>query len=111
MNSVPGPVLVRYRIMCFAAGVMSLLLWFVELPIKYLLDLPRVEEKVLWIPIVHGYIYAIYVLATVHLAIKANWRPLRILKFVLAGTLPVASFITEKRAQRLVQKSTQNPEH
>ena len=96
-------VLSRYRIMCFAAGVMSLLLWFVELPVKYVFDLPTIEAKLNWIPIVHGYVYAIYVLATVNLAIKAGWRPLRILKFVLAGTLPIASFITEKRAQRLVE--------
>jgi integral membrane protein len=89
--------------MCFAAGVMSLLLWFVELPVKYVFDLPTIEAKLNWIPIVHGYVYAIYVLATVNLAIKAGWRPLRILKFVLAGTLPIASFITEKRAQRLVE--------
>lgn len=96
-------VLTRYRVMCFAAGVMSLLLWFVELPVKYLLDAPTLEAKLDWIPIVHGYIYAIYVLATVNLAIKAGWQPIRILKFVLAGTLPIASFITEKRAQKLVE--------
>lgn len=89
--------------MCFAAGVMSLLLWFVELPVKYLLDLPEIEAKVLWIPIVHGYVYALYVLTTIHLAVRAKWQPIRIIKFVLAGTLPVASFITERRAQNLVK--------
>lgn len=96
-------VLTRYRIMCFAAGVMSLLLWFIELPVKYALDLPEVEAKVAWIPIVHGYVYAIYVLATVNLAIRAHWQPMRIIRFVLAGTLPIASFITERRAQNLVK--------
>lgn len=96
-------VLIRYRIMCFAAGVMSLLLWFVELPVKYLLDFPSLETKVSWIPIVHGYVYAIYVLATVNLAVRAKWQPSRIIKFVLAGTLPVASFITERRARTLAK--------
>jgi integral membrane protein len=96
-------VLTRYRIMSLAAGIMSLLLWFVELPIKYLLEVPSLEEKVLWIPIVHGYVYAIYVLATVNLAVKARWQIKRIILFVLAGTLPIASFITERRAQKLAQ--------
>ena len=96
-------VLTRYRIMSFAAGIMSLLLWFVELPIKYLLDVPSLEEKVLWIPIAHGYVYAVYVLATVNLAVKARWQIKRIILFVLAGTLPIASFITERRAQKLSQ--------
>ncbi len=89
--------------MSLAAGIMSLLLWFVELPIKYLLEVPSLEEKVLWIPIVHGYVYAIYVLATVNLAVKARWQIKRIILFVLAGTLPIASFITERRAQKLAQ--------
>jgi integral membrane protein len=96
-------VLQRYRAMCFAAGVMSLLLWFIELPVKYLLDLPALEAKVLWIPIVHGYIYALYVLATVHLAVKARWRTTKIIGFVLAGTLPIASFITERKARKLIE--------
>ena len=89
--------------MSLAAGIMSLLLWFVELPIKYLLEVPSLEDKVLWIPIVHGYVYAIYVLATVNLAVKARWQIKRIILFVLAGTLPIASFITERRAQKLAQ--------
>lgn len=93
----------RYRAMCFAAGVMSLLLWFIELPVKYLLDLPALEAKVLWIPIVHGYVYAVYVLATVHLAVKARWQTKRIIGFVLAGTFPIASFITERKAQNLIK--------
>lgn len=95
--------LLRYRFMCFAAGVMSLLLWFIELPVKYVFNLPSIEPKVLWIPIVHGYVYALYVLATVDLAIKARWQPLRIIGFVLAGTLPIASFVTERRARNLAK--------
>ena len=52
--------------MAYAAGVMSLLLWFVELPVVYLLDNPDLAEKVKWIPFVHGYVYAFYVLAAIH---------------------------------------------
>lgn len=97
-------VLTRYRIMSFAAGIMSLLLWFIELPVKYLLNMPSIEEKVLWIPIVHGYVYALYVLATVNLAVRARWQIKRIILFALAGTLPIASFITERKARKLAQK-------
>ncbi|MBM3703738.1 MAG: DUF3817 domain-containing protein [Actinobacteria bacterium] len=96
-------VLTRYRIMSVAAGIMSLLLWFIELPVKYLLNLPSIEEKVLWIPIVHGYVYALYVLATVNLAVRAGWQIKRVILFTLAGTLPIASFITERKAQKLAQ--------
>lgn len=51
-------VVIRFRVMALLAGVMSLLLWFVELPVVYLLDAPELAEKVKWIPFVHGYIYA-----------------------------------------------------
>jgi len=37
----------------------------------------------------------------VHLSVKAHWHPKRIIVFVLAGTLPIASFITERKAQNL----------
>ncbi|NDC13488.1 MAG: DUF3817 domain-containing protein, partial [Actinobacteria bacterium] len=51
-------VVKRYRVMALAAGVMSLLLWFVELPVVYLIQDPELTEKVKWIPFVHGYVYA-----------------------------------------------------
>lgn len=86
--------------MAFLAGVMSLLLWFVELPIVYLLDAPDLEAKVKWIPFVHGYIYAFYVLTAIHFTAKARYTIRRMILFILAGTLPVLSFIAERRVSR-----------
>ncbi len=86
--------------MAFLAGVMSLLLWFVELPIVYLLDAPDLEAKVKWIPFVHGYIYAFYVLTAIHFTAKARYTIRRMILFILAGTLPVLSFIAERRVAR-----------
>ena len=94
-------VIKRYRFMALAAGVMSLLLWFVELPIVYLMDAPDLEAKVKWIPYVHGYVYAFYVLTAIHYAAKARWSVPRMLALILAGTLPVASFIAERRIVRI----------
>jgi hypothetical protein len=37
-ESVKRGVVLRFRFMALLAGVMSLLLWFVELPVVYLLD-------------------------------------------------------------------------
>lgn len=33
----------RFRFMAVLAGIMSLLLWFVELPVVYLMDAPELE--------------------------------------------------------------------
>lgn len=93
-------VVQRFRVMAFLAGVMSLLLWFVELPVVYLIDAPDLAAKVKWIPFVHGYIYAFYVLTAIHFTAKAHYTIRRMILFILAGTLPVLSFIAERRVAR-----------
>jgi integral membrane protein len=50
-----------------------------------------------WIPYAHGYIYAFYVLTAIHYAARSRWSVPRMLALILAGTLPVASFIAERR--------------
>jgi integral membrane protein len=93
----------RFRVMAVIAGVMSLLLWFVELPVKYLFDDPELFAKVKWIPIAHGYIYPFYVLTAIHYTAKARYSVPRMIGFILAGTLPVASFIAERKVARSLQ--------
>ena len=93
-------VVLRFRIMALAAGVMSLLLWFVELPVVYLMDNPDLAAKVKWIPFVHGYVYAFYVLTAIHFTAKARYTVARMIRFILAGTLPVFSFIAERRVAK-----------
>lgn len=87
----------RFRVMALVAGVMSLLLWFVDLPVAYLFDNPEWKEKVAWIPFVHGWVYAVYVLTAIQFSIKARWALKRVVWLILAGTLPVASFLAERR--------------
>ena len=86
--------------MAFAAGIMSLLLWFVELPVVYLLDDSELAAKVKWIPFVHGYVYAFYVLTAIHFAAKARYSVRQMILFILAGTLPILSFIAERRVAK-----------
>lgn len=93
-------VIKRYRVMAYAAGVMSLLLWFVELPVVYLLDNPDLAAKVKWIPFVHGYVYAFYVLAAIHFTARAHYTIKRMILFILAGTLPIASFVAERKVMK-----------
>lgn len=79
--------------MAIVAGIWSLLLWFLYMPAKYLFDI----DSLIFIPIAHGYIYIVYVLATLQLGFANRWSLFRIVRVVLAGTLPVASFIAERR--------------
>ncbi len=93
-------VILRFRVMAVIAGVMSLLLWGVELPVKYLLNNESLHEATSWIPIAHGYIYPFYVLSAIHFAVRAQWKVSKMIFLILAGTLPVASFIAERRVHR-----------
>jgi len=90
-------VIKRFRVMAVIAGVMSLLLWFVDLPVVYLFDNEDWKAKVAWSPFVHGWVYAVYLLAAIQFSVKARWELRRVIWLALAGTLPIASFIAERR--------------
>lgn len=90
----------RFRVMAIIAGLMSLLLWFVYMPVKYIFDAPELHSSIIWIPMVHGYLYPIYILTAIQFATKARWPIMKMLGLILAGTLPVASLIAERRVVR-----------
>ena len=87
----------RFRVMAFVSGVMSLLLWFIYVPIGQFASLD-LKEKFVLIPLIHGYTYPFYVFTALHLSVKARYSLKKMIIFILAGTLPVASFIAERRA-------------
>ena len=93
-------VIIRFRVMAIWAGAMSLLLWFAYMPAKYLakyfISDPTFYEQFIWIPIVHGITYPIYLLAALHLCFKQRKSLLATALFLLAGTLPVASIWIER---------------
>jgi len=89
-------VIMRFRIMAIWAGVMSLLLWFIYMPAKYLVSDESFYERFIWIPIVHGFTYPIYLLAALHLCIMKRKSLISTCLFLLAGTLPVASIWIER---------------
>ncbi len=90
----------RFRIMAIIAGVMSLLLWFVDIPVAYFINNGEWKEKVAWIPFVHGWIYFVYVITAIQFATKARWPIMKMFGLILAGTLPIASLLAERRIVR-----------
>ncbi|CAN2244761.1 integ_memb_HG, integral membrane protein [actinobacterium SCGC AAA044-D11] len=89
--------MIRFRIMAIYAGVMSLLLWFVNVPTHYLI-FKGAYEYLSWISLLHGFTYPIYVLAAFHYCLKAGKSLKSTIFLILAGTLPIASFVAERRA-------------
>jgi integral membrane protein len=90
--------LARFRIMANLAGVMSLLLWLVYLPIKLTATNDNVPTLIRLIAVVHGFAYMVYVLVTFNYCFAVR-KPLKVAVFyMLAGTFPVASFVADRRA-------------
>lgn len=91
--------LVRYRVVAYVVGVGLIVLVLVGVPLKYLADQPAVVEVV---GPLHGFLYVVYLLLTLDLAVRCRWHPLRTLLVMLAGTVPFLSFVAERDATRWV---------
>ncbi|NBU92970.1 MAG: DUF3817 domain-containing protein [Actinobacteria bacterium] len=90
----------RFRFMALWAGTFSILLWFGYMPIKYLLSDSTLYEKFIWIPIIHGFTYPIYLLVTLHLCILQRKSLITTGLYLLAGTLPIASIWAEGKVRK-----------
>jgi integral membrane protein len=90
--------LARFRVMANIAGIMSLLLWLVYLPIKLTATNDNVPNAIRAIAVVHGFAYMVYILVTFNYCYAVR-KPLKVaLFYMLAGTFPVASFVADRRA-------------
>lgn len=96
----------RYRVMAFITGGFLLLLT-AEMLLKYVFTAAGVDElgranPVLgnWIAIVHGWIYVVYLITVFDMWSRLRWSLGRMFALIVAGVVPVLSFIMEPRAKR-----------
>jgi len=104
--AVPGPArskyagpLLRYRIMAFTTGVV-LIAGTVALVLKDVVHVRHMEPGTGLLWVAHGYLYLLYVIATVNLGLKLRWPLVRIGVVMLAGTVPTMSFVAEHYVTR-----------
>ncbi|MFZ2176501.1 MAG: DUF3817 domain-containing protein [Rhodococcus sp. (in: high G+C Gram-positive bacteria)] len=92
--------LLRYRVLAYATGVWLLVLT-AEVIAKYIFD---VENLPTWIAVVHGWVYFVYLILTLDLAVKVRWPALRTVGTLLAGTIPFLSFYVEHQRTKQVRR-------
>lgn len=92
--------------MAWATGVMLLLLVFVAMPVKYLGD---DDTLVRIVGVVHGWLFMIYLVTAFTLAYQARWKPLKAVLVMLAGTVPFASFVAERKVVHEARSSLEEP--
>jgi len=93
-TSVNGAFL-RYRILAFVTGTLLILLVFVAIPIKWW---GHNKTPVAIIGTAHGFIFMVYLVTALDLGVRLRWPWLKLGLIMLAGTIPFASFVAERRA-------------
>jgi integral membrane protein len=98
--------------MAWIVGVLLIVLVFVGVPLKYLATpgsgAQHIGEVVsMYVGIAHGWLFMVYLVTAAILARAARWRPLFTVTTMLAGLVPVFTFLAERRATRAVHGATE----
>jgi integral membrane protein len=100
-TDVPGVrgALGRFRVIAYVVGVGLL-----ALTAAFILDRGFGQDQYMNIvgP-VHGFLYILYLLAIVDLALKARWSMKGAVLVMLAGVVPFLSFVAERRVTAKVR--------
>jgi integral membrane protein len=95
-RDVPA-ALTRYRVMAWIVGILLIALILVAVPLKYLAGM---DEPVSVIGTLHGWLYFIFFLTACDLALRARWTLKGAVLVLLAGTVPILSFVAERIVTR-----------
>jgi len=83
-----------YRLTAFLEGVSYILLLFIAVPIKYLLN-EAVYVKILGMP--HGVLFILYIVFSIIAKIKYNWNFRKFLVISLVSLVPFGTFYIDKK--------------
>jgi integral membrane protein len=87
----------RFRLIGFLEGISFLMLLGIAMPLKYIASVP---EPVTIIGAVHGFFFALYLIAIVMMKIMFRWSTLRVIGAVIAALVPFGPFILDARLRR-----------
>lgn len=95
-RDVPA-ALTRYRVMAWIVGVLLVALLLVAVPVKYAAG---IEQPVTVLGTLHGWLYFVFFLTACDLALRARWTLTGTVLVLVAGTVPILSFVAERTATR-----------
>lgn len=91
-----------YQVMAVSVGTVLAVLSFIALPYRYLV----LREEASWYQyawMAHGYLFPAYLVATLLLGQALRWPMRKLIVVMLAGTVPLMSFFTERRLAREIR--------
>ena len=98
--------LTRFRVVAYVVGVVLILFILVGMPLKYFADSPGFVAV---IAPLHGFLYMVYLVVTFDLSMRAKWPLSRTVLLLLAGTVPVVSFVAERWATAKIRDREPTP--
>ena len=94
-----GPVVLAYRIMAYVTGTMLMVLVFVGIPLQLFAHFDVIAKVV---GTIHGVLYIVYLVVafTMTLLVRIRTASLTTLIVLLAGTIPILTFVVERWISR-----------
>ena len=83
----------RYRVMAFITGVLIIIVVFIGIPLQIWGHNTIITNQV---ATVHGFLYIVYIVFAFILANKLHMKPKPTVILLLAGTVPVMTFVVER---------------
>ena len=87
----------RYRVMAYITGVLIIIVVFAGIPLQIWGHNTFIVNQ---IGTVHGFLYMVYVVVAYLLARKLRMRPQPTVLLLLAGTVPIMTFVIERWMSR-----------
>jgi integral membrane protein len=94
-----APVVLAYRVMAYVTGTMLMVLVFVGIPLQLFAHIDVIAKVV---GTIHGVLYIVYLVVafTMTLLVRIRTASLTTLIVLLAGTIPILTFVVERWISR-----------
>ncbi|MDQ8143360.1 MULTISPECIES: DUF3817 domain-containing protein [Chryseobacterium] len=86
-----------YRKTAIIEGISYLILLFIAMPIKYILD---ISEPVKYFGWIHGILFLFYMAILIITSLKYRWSIKRIIIYIVGSVLPFVPFILDKNLKK-----------
>lgn len=83
----------RLRLVGISEGISYILLLFIAMPLKYLMNLSQPVWYIGWI---HGLLFLLFILALIYVTITLEWKFKKVFFAFIAALLPFGTFILDK---------------
>ncbi|MGH3207610.1 MAG: DUF3817 domain-containing protein [Trebonia sp.] len=87
----------RYRVMAYITGVLIIVVCFAGIPLQVAAHNTFIVNQ---IGTVHGFLYIVYIVVAYILAQKLKMKMWPTVLLLLAGTIPIMTFVVERWMQR-----------